>query len=51
MQQQKLLSTEAERTRRLEEVPEIIADTEQEGNETEPEVAASSSSQENRGAN
>nr|XP_034602851.1 uncharacterized protein At5g08430-like isoform X4 [Setaria viridis] len=49
MQQQKLLSTEAERTRRLEEVPEIIADTEQEGNETEPEVAASNSSQENRG--
>ncbi|CAN6326072.1 unnamed protein product [Urochloa humidicola] len=44
------LSSEAERTRRLEEVPEIIADTEQEGNETEDEVAASNSSPENRGA-
>ncbi|CAL5097933.1 unnamed protein product [Urochloa decumbens] len=48
MHTKKKLSTEAERARRLEEVPEIIADTEQEGNATEDEVAASNSSQENR---
>ncbi|RLM98228.1 hypothetical protein C2845_PM06G12630 [Panicum miliaceum] len=49
MHQQELLSTEAERMRRLEEVPEITADKEQEGHETELEIAASNSSQENRG--
>ncbi|KAG2538744.1 hypothetical protein PVAP13_9NG350542 [Panicum virgatum] len=47
MQQLELLSTESERMRRLEEVPEIIADTEQDGNETELEVEASNSSQQN----
>jgi hypothetical protein len=51
MHQQELLSTEAERMRRLKEVPEITADTEQEGHETELEIAASNSSQENRGEN
>jgi len=51
MHQQELLRTEAERMRRLEEVPEITAETEQDGNETEHEVAANISSQENRGAN
>jgi len=51
MHQQELLRTEAERMRRLEEVPEITAETEQDGNETEHEVAANNSSQENRGAN
>ncbi|XP_039835912.1 zinc finger CCCH domain-containing protein 44-like isoform X3 [Panicum virgatum] len=50
MHQQELLRTEAERMRRLEEVPEITAETEQDGNETEHEVAANNSSQENRGA-
>ena len=51
MQQLELLSTESERMRRLEEVPEIIADTEQDGNETELEVEASNSSRQNIGAN
>lgn len=45
------LNTEAER-KHIEEVPEIIPDTEQEENGTELQIAASSSSQEeNRGAN
>ena len=51
MHQKELLSTEAERMRRLEEVPEITAETEPDGNETEHEVAASNSPQDNRGAN
>jgi len=50
MHQKELLSTEAERMRRLEEVPEITAETEPDGNETEHEVAASNSPQDNRGA-
>ena len=51
MDQKKLLSTPAERQRRLEEVPEITAETEPDGNETEHEVAASNSPQDNRGTN
>ncbi|KAL6840079.1 hypothetical protein ACP4OV_029889 [Aristida adscensionis] len=47
--QQNLLKTQAERQRRLDEVPEIIADTEDEKKETELEVAGGKSSQENRG--
>jgi len=47
----KLLNTPAERQRRLEEVPEIILDTEHREKETELQVAASNSSQESRGAN
>jgi len=50
MHQKELLSTEAERMRRLEEVPEITAETEPDENETEHEVAASNSPQDNRGA-
>jgi len=46
-----LLSTDAERKRLLEEVPEIVPDTEHEGDETELQIAASNYSQENRGAN
>ncbi|OEL13932.1 hypothetical protein BAE44_0025049 [Dichanthelium oligosanthes] len=45
------LGGEAERMRRLEEVTGIGVDTEQEGNETELEVANKNSSHENRGAN
>ncbi|XP_039809484.1 zinc finger CCCH domain-containing protein 44-like isoform X4 [Panicum virgatum] len=48
MDQKKLLSTPAERQRRLEEVPEIIPDTEYEEKETELGVAASNSSRGNR---
>jgi len=51
MDQKKLLSTPAERQRRLEEVPEIIPDTEYEEKETELGVAASNSSRGNRGVN
>jgi len=46
-----LLSTDAERKRLLEEVPEIVPDTEHEGYETELQIAAINYSQENRGAN
>ncbi|KAL6614050.1 hypothetical protein ACP70R_036320 [Stipagrostis hirtigluma subsp. patula] len=49
MRQQKLLETPAERQRRLEEVPEIIADMEDEKKETELKAAAGKSSQENKG--
>jgi hypothetical protein len=49
--QKKLLNTPAERKRRLEEVPEIVPDTECGEKETELQAAASNSSQENRGAN
>lgn len=48
LRQKKLLSTPAERKRLLEQVPEIVPEYEEK--ETEPEVAASSCSQENRGA-
>ncbi|XP_025817128.1 uncharacterized protein At5g08430-like isoform X2 [Panicum hallii] len=48
MHQKELLSTPAERQRRLEEVPEIIPDTEYEEKENELGVAASNSSRENR---
>ncbi|OQU87999.1 hypothetical protein SORBI_3003G379900 [Sorghum bicolor] len=48
--QKKLLNTPAERKRRLEEVPEIVPDTECGEKETELQAAASNSSQENRGA-
>jgi len=51
LHQKELLSTPAERQRRLEEVPEIIPDTEYEEKETELGVAASNSSRENGGAN
>ncbi|KAF8664040.1 hypothetical protein HU200_054947 [Digitaria exilis] len=51
LHRKKLLSTPAERQRRLEEVPEIVPETEYEEKETELEVAASNSSQENRGTN
>lgn len=51
LQRKKLLSTPAERQRRLEEIPEIVADTEYEEKKTELEVATGNSSQENRGAN
>ena len=51
MDQKKLLSTPAERQRRLEEVPEIIPDTEYEEKETELGVAASNFSRGNRGVN
>uniref|UniRef100_A0A0A9F4D9 GYF domain-containing protein n=1 Tax=Arundo donax TaxID=35708 RepID=A0A0A9F4D9_ARUDO len=49
MLQKKLLSTTVERQRRLAEVPEIIADTEDEKRESEREIGAGNSSQENRG--
>ncbi|CAL4946279.1 unnamed protein product [Urochloa decumbens] len=49
MQRKKLLSTPAERQRRLEEVPEIVPDAEYKEKETELEVAASNSSQDNGG--
>uniref|UniRef100_K3XRM7 Uncharacterized protein n=1 Tax=Setaria italica TaxID=4555 RepID=K3XRM7_SETIT len=49
LQRKKLLSTPAERQRRLEEIPEIVPDTEYEEKETKLEVATSNSSQENRG--
>jgi len=51
LRQKNLLSTDAERKRLLEEVPEIVPDTEHEGDETELQIAASNYSQENRGAN
>jgi hypothetical protein len=51
LDQKKLLNTPAERQRRLEEVPEIVPDTGYGEKETELQVAASNSSQENRGAN
>ncbi|XP_066348318.1 uncharacterized protein At5g08430-like isoform X3 [Miscanthus floridulus] len=50
LDQKKLLNTPAERRRRLEEVPEIVPDTEYRDKETELQVAASNSSQESRGA-
>ncbi|KAJ1286533.1 hypothetical protein BS78_03G359700 [Paspalum vaginatum] len=50
LHRKKLLSTPAERQRLLEQVPEIVPDTEYEEKEIELEVAAISSSQENRGA-
>ncbi|WVZ67906.1 hypothetical protein U9M48_016922 [Paspalum notatum var. saurae] len=48
LHRKKLLSTPTERHRLLEQVPEIVPDTEYEEKETEFEVAAISSSQENR---
>lgn len=47
--QKKVLSTPAERQRRLEEVPEVAPDTEEERKETESEAAASKPIQGNRG--
>ncbi|XP_062227749.1 uncharacterized protein At5g08430-like isoform X3 [Phragmites australis] len=49
MHRKKLLSTPAGRQRLLEEVPEIVADPEDEKKEIELEIAAGNSSQENRG--
>jgi hypothetical protein len=46
-----LLSTDAERKPLLEEVLEVVPDTEHEEDETELQIAASNYSQENRGAN
>jgi hypothetical protein len=51
LHQKNLLSTVAERKHLLEEVLEIVPDTEHEGDETELKIAASNYSQENRGAN
>ncbi|XP_062207690.1 zinc finger CCCH domain-containing protein 44-like isoform X2 [Phragmites australis] len=48
MHQKKLLSTPAERQCRLEEVPEIIVDSEEEKKEIELKIAADNPSQENR---
>lgn len=47
--QKKLLSTPAERQRRLEEIPEVIPDAEEQSKETESEAVASDPFQGNQG--
>ena len=49
--QKKLLSTPAERQRRLEEIPEVTPDAEEQSKETENESAASDLFQGNQGTN